>query len=1384
MRAEVSKKPSWRKCVLWAVLFFIVSLVLLLFALRLFVQTNSGARWIETQVNSRSFGPLERVEISGLSGDPLGALSVRSVKVFDKEGLWLTANGIDVDWNPWALRHKSVDFKSITLKTSELLRRPVLNEMPAPEPNALSVGLERFDVQTFKLNEAVLGESAVFTLGGGLQRRKNSAIQAKLNALRTDSAGDSLNLDFTKSASGEMTGDFDLMGKAGGTISTLLKSPTGAQITGEGSLEGRLDSGQARLAIRFDDAPKIDLNGNWTEAAATVTAAVNTEDWNLFDAARSGLGSRVNVTAGLDRTLTPAGFDVGVLSTRLKANVAGRLSSDGGLPNAINLTASSDNLGAILPLPERFNLGKGEIKGRADIKPAYKFVGDVRLNDVLSPYGSVANVRGPLDITQMASERYKFTGDLTAQNLRLEMESPIALSPTTTLQADGVLSTKTSEISELSAVFVSGENRISVNGKANYGVMSYDISGTAAVDVLPIGAVPAGQLQTDYGVRKTVSSELTISANGAFKPSGDMSAPLGPLIAGGVNFDIDMTPIEGGIKINNAMATGENIRAIIAGTVTDSLDLTGEGLLSAPLFYPPLALSGETAASFTVTGARTNPSVRLDAQASEVVMSGYALTGARLRAELDDIVRAPTGPLRLTAETQQGPLDVSANFESRDQLYVANDIDLKLGRMSASGKLSKGANTPAMGELTLNLPEEGDQYARAKLKLSAKGAEQGLSIDVDAKNIAYKTFAFDSLTANAEGTLGGLTGELEAKGQRQLAILERQFSLKAPFNAAQTETGAFEASLNPEAKYGNVSLETKTPISARYNSGDVAVVAPLILAGTPFDVSYNRVGQAETLAIKTTGLPISIIPMPGNLADTRGRFGIDMKVETSNAGTGVVGGGTVNLVDWRGFDVKPESGLSGDMVLDLSGNTIGWQLKVLSAGGFAANSDGQIPLLQGSSITDLRPNMNAPLSGQFSASGQAAAVLGLFTPSDAKPSGELSANVRVTGTAANPLMEGKIDGRALRMEAPALGTQLRDGRFTANFTNDTLRVSDVSISDNGKGTMTGQGEFKLGEFGRPVGDLKMVASQFRALNRKDFEGTVSGALGLNSTQDKATVTGAIKLNRAEVKQFVSGSASVVEIPVVEINKPKDQKRVLTKAPAKPLYLDVKLRAPRRIFVRSRGLDVELSVDASIKGTLQQPEIFGDATVLRGGYKIAGKTLQFEDGGIRFFGPLGDARVNLIANTDTQNLSASVKITGTVAKPEIELSSTPDRPQDEILSALLFGRSATELSTIEAAQLAGALAQFSGAGGGFDLMGGLRDALGVGQLSIGLGEDGSAQISGGRYLAKNVYLQVFSGGGSGKTGAVIDWEVRRNISLTSKIQADNDQSFALRWKRDF
>ena len=144
------------------------------------------------------------------------------------------------------------------------------------------------------------------------------------------------------------------------------------------------------------------------------------------------------------------------------------------------------------------------------------------------------------------------------------------------------------------------------------------------------------------------------------------------------------------------------------------------------------------------------------------------------------------------------------------------------------------------------------------------------------------------------------------------------------------------------------------------------------------------------------------------------------------------------------------------------------------------------------------------------------------------------------------------------------------------------------------------------------------------------------------------------------------------------------------------------------------------------------------------------------------------------------LTATIKVTGTAAEPKIELTSTPSLPQDEILSQVLFGRSASQLSGFEAAQLASAVASLAG-GGGFDVIGNLRELAGLDRLSFG-GEASSLTVAGGRYITDDVYLEVI-GGGEGGAAVNVEWQVRRNLAVSSKFGGEGDASLSIRWRRE-
>jgi autotransporter translocation and assembly factor TamB len=1365
---------------LFGLFFLVLVFVFILFGLRWWITTDGGSDFLESQIESRQLGPLKRVEVDGLSGDPLDKLSIEALRVYDRDGLWLSASDIEFDWSPWPLHKRHLFVEDLDIAEIDVLRRPSLEETKPGDP--FTARIDAVDIESLQLDESIIGQAATLQIGASGGLLDDQSLKAEMNIIRVDAEGDVLALHVSRAASGEITGTFDIQGQPGGTVATLLNAPSGQTVNGTGEILGSIDAGSGTTIIRFGETQSVDATVNWTPEKADVQAKLSTVNWALFDASRQALGNIVDLNATLIRSETPQRFTLAAKSPKLSADISGQLPEAGGLPTTVDFDIRSARLGVILPLPEGYGVGSGTAKGQLNRGEVISGRADINVTSVVSPYGRAARLSGPVSLMPVG-ENYRIITNLRATSPITTADLPFTLGEDATLKAQALINPVARRVSELDAILSSGGNVTTAKGRAGFDGSQMNLSGRAEVDLKAIGNVPSGALKADYALVKHSDTDLAVTANGTFRPEGSFAPPLENLVGEVIDFDIDMSPMADGVRLRESLLTTDGLRVAAVGDVADQLDLSAEIAVFRPVSFASLDITEPSTFSATLTGARTDPNLRLDGTVATVTLAGQSFETVRLRTEVSDLLSAPKGPVRVTAETAYGPLDLEARLASTELGYGVNDLDLTIGKLSVGGDLALDQNNIATGQISLNLPQEGERYARATIDLDQRAGEQRVALQAEAKNVAYGNYAVETFSLEAAGTFAALTGEMSVEGREIQSLLTREFGLKTPFTLNRSPENIYQLSLNPEADYGRYQIGHSAPVTLAYGAGEIGLEAPLTLNGEVMSLTYNREDGREAFRISGQELPINLLPLPGRLADSQGQISIEL--EAQKVGTNLLSGeGIIQISDWRSFDFKEGEGLTLSTTLDLQSQSVGWRLESQELEDLQIKGEGNLPLSSDITLTSIRPNMAAPMSGRLNIKGSAKPLLTLITVEDVEPSGKLDANLDIGGTLGSPQIEGQASGQAIRLELPQLGTRLRDGRFSARFTNDTIDVSDVYFRDTKKGTLEGGGQFKLGEFGRPLGRLDITAKDFRAVDRKDYEGQVSGTLFFESDSETATLGGDVKFDRAEVKQFVQGRAAVVEIEVEEINGEMDEIEVSDRPAPVPINLDLRIRAPRNIFVRTRGLDVELELDATLKGTISDLLLYGEARVRRGGYRIAGKELEFTEGGIEFDGPLSDAQVNLIAETDTQNISATVNITGTVEEPKIELSSTPERPQDEILSALLFGRSVTELSTLEAAQLAGALAQFSGAGGGFDLLGGLRDALGVGQLSIGVGQDGQATFSGGRYLAKDVYLQLFTGAGPDSTGAIIDWEIRRNLSLRSKVQSDNEQSLTLKYKKDF
>jgi translocation and assembly module TamB len=255
--------------------------------------------------------------------------------------------------------------------------------------------------------------------------------------------------------------------------------------------------------------------------------------------------------------------------------------------------------------------------------------------------------------------------------------------------------------------------------------------------------------------------------------------------------------------------------------------------------------------------------------------------------------------------------------------------------------------------------------------------------------------------------------------------------------------------------------------------------------------------------------------------------------------------------------------------------------------------------------------------------------------------------------------------------------------------------------------------------------------------------------------------------------------------VREVNRPYDLPVAFEGARKKGdgWALDVNLKAPRRVFLRGRGLDVELSLDAQVGGTTANSNLTGTARVVRGDYDFAGKRFAFDDASIVYLASKPqNIRLQLDATREDPSLKVTVRIRGTAERPEIALVSTPSLPNDEILSKVLFERSASQLSPVEAAQLASALSSLTG-GGGLDIIGNLKSFAGLDRLAFAGGQQSGVTVSGGKYLTDDLYLELTGGGREGPS-AQVEWRIGKSLSILSRLAGQSGNRVAVRWRRDY
>jgi translocation and assembly module TamB len=470
----------------------------------------------------------------------------------------------------------------------------------------------------------------------------------------------------------------------------------------------------------------------------------------------------------------------------------------------------------------------------------------------------------------------------------------------------------------------------------------------------------------------------------------------------------------------------------------------------------------------------------------------------------------------------------------------------------------------------------------------------------------------------------------------------------------------------------------------------------------------------------------------------------------------------------------------------LNGNRAGARMVAVSGGETLGRAQVQMANISGGG--DLFARLAAaPMQAQLRYNGAADTLWRLTGVETFDLSGAVAVGADISGTPSNPQIRGSLRTTNARVESAATGMVLTGVQASGSFGGSRLVIDRFSANAGRDGSVTGRGSFDFTRLSNGVGiDIDMQANRAQLIARDDLGATVTGPLSIKSDDGSGIISGRVTLDASRFRLGrATAAAGIPRLKVRELNSRPDQS--VARTPPRPWRLNVSAKAPSRLLVTGLGIESEWRADLDIGGTIYAPALVGRADLLRGGYEFAGRRFDLSRGTIRFQGASPpDPILDIVAQGNTQGLNATITVSGTGQRPDINFASVPALPQDELLSRLLFGTSITNLSAPEAVQLASAVAALRDGGNGLNPINAVRQAIGLDRLRILPADTTTGQrtaVAAGKYLNRRTYVEIITDG-QGYSATRAEFQVTRWLSLLSSISTIGRQSATVRISKDY
>lgn len=1376
----------------------LVVLALAIGAAAVLTLTAKGRENLAGLISSVASSDDRKIKLSGLSGIWSGNLRLDNVVIEDKEGAWLALRGVSVDWSPLALLSFTFRADRIAAERIEAARLPRPGTQQAKSESggfALPVALDirQVDLPEIALGEELAGVGIAELSAKGMLRAGGSplAVETRLNVARSDGRQGSVDADIAFAPEeNRLTLNVRAAEPAGGIIANILKLPNQPAVelvvAGEGPLADW--SGNGTFAVDGNVVTRVSGTHRLTDQGNVVTAIGDGAFEDFLPAALKPLlaGSTSFDIAGT-RTAT-GGLDIeraAIASGALTATATGSLDPQGAADLALDVKANDGPI--VLSLgsdaqPVTVAINAASLRALGDGKaPAVDFsasllsviAGNTELRDIAASAQSdgfdIADRSGPVSIKLGVAELktdIATLAPLVAGRVSVDMAGSI--------NKDAVVVDRGSVRSD------------ALNGEMNARLALADLALTLGLNAdVASNALPAG-------VRIALAERVQLSATASRDAEGSFAANAIELTSGALKAQ------------GTARMKGSEIDADLKGAFAD---------------VSLLSKDAKGAIDFAVTakGARTAPDVSLTVTSDRIEAAAREITGLNLTATGKVDPANPAANVALSGDVAGQKLQGSAVLATADGSSQIKGLSLSLGQNRLSGDLVLDKGFVPIGSINIDMPDIGPLAAlalekaegdiRGRIDFTRSGDVPQVKVALDTAQLRRGDLAANSVAVSADVLnyleAPAISGTVKAKSvtSGKTVISGIGIDLKRDGEWTGFSGGATVADIPAKAvgrlKVGGGTTTIEVASGEAIVRGIRAAIArptTVAIAGgtTTLDRLALNLGGGTATVSGTAGsalnLNVALANVPASLANS---FAPGLDAAGSISGTVKVSGAASNPT--VGYDLKVADAATsqtrsagfGAMNIGSTGTFAGGKLAFQSTIGDGSG----LALKGGGTVVTNKPvaldlNFSGPVPFAFLTRTLAAQGMAL--------TGTADVNVQVRGPATSPVIGGSVRSTGARLVAAQMGLAINDIALDIGIASGVATINRLTGSLSTGGSLSASGTVGIDAAKGLPADISVKLTDGRYTDGRVVTANLGGDIAVKGPLASAPVlSGTINLARTviSIPEKIPGSLTAVDVKHKNAPKAVVAQQEAMRPPAKAsggsgaLTLDVTVNAPNQIFVQGRGLDAELGGSLRLTGSSASPQAVGKFDLRRGRLSILGKRLNFTRGSVGFAGSLVPT-IDFAAETTATDATVTVGISGQANNPKFTFSSVPALPEDEVLARLIFGRSMSNLSPLQIAQLADAAATMAGIGGSTSLLSSLRATLGVDDLDVRTNEKGDTSVAVGKYLNDRTYMTIEKGDKPGSGKATIDLTIGRGVKLRGQASDDGEAKGGIFYEREY